>query len=89
MTTFLFYQAELHRKALTRIMISQQSSAASEHQSPLHSSGLTLNLGELEEHFSAPSCQASGNTGTSREEGSNDEEASSAELNQGTSGDDD
>ena len=86
MTTFLFYQAELHRKALTRI--SQQSSAASEHQSPSHSSGLSLNLDELEQHFCAPG-QALGNIGTPREEGSNDEDPSSAELNQRTSGDDD
>jgi hypothetical protein len=62
-TTFLFYQAELHRKALTRTSV--ESSA--EHQSPSHSTGLALYLGDLEQHFSAPGL-ATVNTGTAGEE---------------------
>ena len=82
LTTFLFYQAELHRKALARI--SAQPPPA-EHQSP----SLSLNLGDLEEHFCSAPGQGLGTTESRREEeqGSGDEGSASAE-NQG-SGDDD
>ena len=82
LTTFLFYQAELHRKALARI--SAQPPPA-EHQSP----SLSLNLGDLEEHFCSAPGQGLGTTESRREEeqGSGDEDSASGE-NQGSGAED-
>ena len=70
MTSFLFHQAELHRKALTRI---SPQAAADQHST----TGLDLNLGELTQHFVNPG-------GALAASGSFEEEHRSSEEEPGT-----
>ena len=69
MTSFLFHQAELHRKALTRI----SPQGTTDQQTTTSSPDLDLTLGEMAQHFSNPAGALAESTSLGGEGKSSDE----------------